>query len=53
MHKCDALVFLQSTDVIKGFESLSLNLGDDYHDMIRYFEDTYMGKPFLLKLIQE
>ena len=53
MHKFGALAFLQSTDVIKGFESLSLNLDDDYQDMIDYFEETYIGKLFLLKLIHD
>ena len=48
MHKFGALAFLQSTDVIKGFESLSLNLDDDYQDMIDYFEETY-GSTFCLE----
>ena len=53
MHKFGALAFLQSADVIKGFENLSLNADDDSQDLIDYFEETYVGKPFLLKLIHE
>ena len=53
MHKFGALAFLQPTDVIKGFENLSLNVDDDCQELIDYFEETYIGKLFLLKLIHE
>ena len=53
MHKFGALVFLQSTNVTKGFESLSLNLDDDYQVMIDYFEEIYIRKLILFKLIHE
>ena len=53
MQKFGALTFLQSTDVIKGFENLSVTLDGDYQDMIDYFEVTYIGELFLLKLIHE
>ena len=53
MHKFGALAFSQSTDVIKGFESLFLNLDDDYQDMIDYFAETCIGKLFLWKPIHE
>ncbi|CAF1509673.1 unnamed protein product [Rotaria sordida] len=52
IHKFGALAFLSPNDVIKGFESLSLNLDDEYQDMIDYFEETYIGKLSVLKLLQ-
>ena len=53
MHKFGALAFLQLTDVIKRVESLSFNLNNDYQDMIDYFEETYIGQVFLLKLVHD
>ncbi len=52
IHKFGALAFLPPNDVIKGFESLALNIDDQYQDMIDYFEETYIGKLSVLKLIK-
>ncbi|CAF0834509.1 unnamed protein product [Rotaria sordida] len=44
IHKFGALVFLEINNVIKGFESLSMDLDEDYQEMIDYFEETYIGR---------
>ena len=44
IHKFGALAFLEINDVIKGCESLSMDLDADYQEMIDYFEETYIGK---------
>ena len=44
IHKFGALAFLEINDVIKGFESLSMDLDEDYQELIDYFEKTYIGK---------
>ena len=43
IHKIAALAFLGASFVINGFEHLSVNLGDDYKEIIDYVEGTYMG----------
>ena len=42
------MTFLEPGDVIKGFESLSMDLDEDYQEMLDYFEETYIGKVFFL-----
>ncbi len=44
IHKIAALAFLDINSVINGFERLSMNLGDDYEEILDYFEGTYIGK---------
>ncbi|CAF3718789.1 unnamed protein product [Rotaria socialis] len=42
VHKIAALAFLEPTNVINGFEHLSIDLGDDYETILDYFEETYI-----------
>ena len=44
IHKFGALAFIEINDVIKGFESLSMDLDEDYQEMIDYFEETYTDR---------
>ncbi|CAF3023510.1 unnamed protein product [Rotaria sp. Silwood2] len=46
IHKIAALTFLQTANVINGFESLSMDLNDDYDTILDYFEETYIDKWF-------
>ncbi|CAF4876136.1 unnamed protein product [Rotaria socialis] len=43
VHKIAALAFLEPTNVINGFEHLSIDLGDDYETILDYFEETYIA----------
>ena len=43
IHKTVALAFLEASFVINGFECLPVDLGDDYEEIIDYFEGTYIG----------
>ncbi|CAF3402781.1 unnamed protein product [Rotaria sp. Silwood2] len=44
IHKIAALVFLKPDDVVKGFEDLSVDLGDEYQAVFDYIEETYIGR---------
>ena len=44
IHKILALVFFEPTQVINGFESLCSELGEEYQEIIGYFEDNYIGR---------
>ncbi|CAF1315795.1 unnamed protein product, partial [Didymodactylos carnosus] len=44
IHKFVALAFIHPNGVINASERLSLSLGDDYEDIIDYFEETYIGR---------
>ncbi|CAF4863424.1 unnamed protein product, partial [Rotaria sp. Silwood2] len=44
IHKIAALVFLKPDDVVKGFEDLSMDLGDEDQAVLDYFEETYIGR---------
>jgi hypothetical protein len=43
IHKTAALAFIETNSVINGFERLSMNLSDDYEEILDYFEGTYIG----------
>ena len=42
VHKIAVFAFLATNSVINGFERLSTALGDDYEDMLDYFEGPYI-----------
>ncbi|CAF4181655.1 unnamed protein product, partial [Rotaria sordida] len=44
IHKILALAFLEPTQVINGFESLCSELGEEYQEILDYFEDNYIGR---------
>ncbi|CAF1393552.1 unnamed protein product [Rotaria sordida] len=44
MHKICALTFMEPTMVIDGFELLCSNLDTDYHQVLDYIEDNYIGR---------
>ncbi|CAF4278630.1 unnamed protein product [Rotaria socialis] len=44
IHKIAALAFLKLTNVINGFEHLSIDLGDDNETILDYFEETYIDE---------
>ena len=46
VHKIAILAFLETNSVINGFERLSMALGDNYEDILDYFEGTYIGNPY-------
>ncbi|CAF4063073.1 unnamed protein product [Rotaria sp. Silwood1] len=45
IHKILALAFLEPNQVVNGFEFLCSDLGDEYQQILDYFEDTYIGRP--------
>ncbi|CAF1331691.1 unnamed protein product [Rotaria sordida] len=45
VHKILALAFLEPNQVVNGFEFLCSDLGDEYQQILDYFEDTYIGRP--------
>ncbi|CAF3422303.1 unnamed protein product [Rotaria socialis] len=49
IHKIAALAFLKLTNVINGFEHLSIDLGDDNETILDYFEETYIGERVIVK----
>ncbi|CAF4271573.1 unnamed protein product [Rotaria sordida] len=44
MHKICALTFMEPTMVIDGFELVCSNLDTDYHQVLDYIEDNYIGR---------
>ena len=44
IHKILALTFLEPNQVVNGFELLCSDLGDEYQQILDYFEDTYIGR---------
>ncbi|CAF1633849.1 unnamed protein product, partial [Didymodactylos carnosus] len=43
-EQASALAFLEPSRVINGFDDLSMDLGDDYQEILDYFEETYIGR---------
>ncbi|CAF1279940.1 unnamed protein product [Didymodactylos carnosus] len=44
IHKIAALAFLEPSRMINGFDDLLMDLGDDYQEILDYFEETYIGR---------
>ena len=44
IHKILALAFLEPIQVINDFESLCSELGEEYQEILDYFEDNYIGR---------
>ena len=43
IHKLAALAFLNPDSVVTGFELLCEELGEQYDNILDYFEETYIG----------
>ncbi|CAF0925580.1 unnamed protein product [Didymodactylos carnosus] len=44
INKIAALAFIPPSDVLHAYLHPSLDLDDDYQDILNYFEDTYIGR---------
>ena len=44
IYKILTLTFLEPTQVINDFESLCSQLGEEYQEILDYFEDNYIGR---------